>query len=354
MKDAKEALGNVGIILAGGGLRGYMQPVAMRVIIERGTRITYIGGVSVGALNGSALAMAQSQEELLPRLDEEDVIWNYIETHGREVVFPFSTGNVLRHIIHTRSWLPNKTLFALLKNFHPRKAFSSPITFDFKVLNNTTMLHETFSNRDLRLQEDPLLDGYDPRTLLAKKEHEIPFVVRGLAASASLKPIFSPIKIWNDYYSDGGSIEGLIGRAIAAGCDTIFVLFPYPQTYFEPQHQDDWIYRLLPWLKDFIVSYAAELRGRDQDELDKVRTHNLLVHKDARIAHLEETKGGPVGRWKSRLANFLRKVKQVRIVPAYGEPPPTFDLKSFAAGDFAIMRQRTIAEVNRRMDRLLK
>jgi predicted patatin/cPLA2 family phospholipase len=178
--------------------------------------------------------------------------------------------------------------------------------------------------------------------------------MRMIAASAAIKPLYDPIKIGRDYYSDGGSIAGLVMKAINAGCDTIFVLFPYPKVYYPRGSQDDFVSRYIPWFKDFLASYSAELRARDHDEIERVTPYNQRIRHEAEIAHLRETKDGILGIWKARLSRLLTRLKQVRIIPLYAEPPETFDLKSFKKGDFDIVRRRAREMVPRIIEPFLK
>ncbi len=78
----------VGVVLSGGGAKGYAHIGALKVIEEAGIKIDYIGGTSIGAIVGGLYASGYSAdelEEIMYRLDLNQMILN--EKSRRELPF---------------------------------------------------------------------------------------------------------------------------------------------------------------------------------------------------------------------------------------------------------------------------
>lgn len=78
----------VGVVLSGGGAKGYAHIGALKVLEEAGVKIDYIGGTSMGAIVGALYASGYSADELrdiMYSLDLNDMIMN--EKSRRELPF---------------------------------------------------------------------------------------------------------------------------------------------------------------------------------------------------------------------------------------------------------------------------
>ncbi len=78
----------VGVVLSGGGAKGYAHIGALKVIEEAGIKIDYIGGTSIGAIVGALYASGYSAdelEEIMYSLDLNNMILN--EKSRRELPF---------------------------------------------------------------------------------------------------------------------------------------------------------------------------------------------------------------------------------------------------------------------------
>lgn len=78
----------VGVVLSGGGAKGYAHIGALKVIEEAGVKIDYIGGTSIGAIVGGLYASGYSAdelEEIMYQLDLNQMILN--EKSRRELPF---------------------------------------------------------------------------------------------------------------------------------------------------------------------------------------------------------------------------------------------------------------------------
>ena len=62
--NAQEDRPKVGLVLSGGGAKGYAHIGALKVIEEAGVKIDYIGGTSIGAIIGALYASGYSADEL--------------------------------------------------------------------------------------------------------------------------------------------------------------------------------------------------------------------------------------------------------------------------------------------------
>ena len=341
MRKVREICGKTGLILAGGGLRGIFHVWVAEILSRSGITFDYIAGASIGALVGEKLAEAQNPEELPFCLEEiKFIFFERIDKIGAKYVFPFSAWPCLKHFYKYGSFLPNDTLLRLVANVKPEKLLNSPTQFDFTVFNNDTKRHEIFSNRDPLFRTHP--------ELIAPAD----------ASSAAIMPIFLPIKIGNYHYSDGGSITGLISRAIAFGCKTIFVAFPYPKVYFEPQLKSNFFGKF-PGLNRFFANYAANLRMLDELELRVAEDHNKETRLRAQNAILEDVKGGAIGRFKAHIS-MLRQKNEVLVVPFYANPPETLSLAELQTsgknyhGDFEESRRRTEQWLPKLVEKILK
>ena len=62
--NAQDKRPKVGLVLSGGGAKGYAHIGALKVIEEAGVKIDYIGGTSIGAIIGGLYASGYSADEL--------------------------------------------------------------------------------------------------------------------------------------------------------------------------------------------------------------------------------------------------------------------------------------------------
>lgn len=85
---AQQKTPKVGVVLSGGGAKGYAHIGALKVIEEAGVKIDYIGGTSIGAIVGALYASGYSPdelEEIMYSLDLSSMIMN--EKSRRELPF---------------------------------------------------------------------------------------------------------------------------------------------------------------------------------------------------------------------------------------------------------------------------
>lgn len=350
----------VAIVGAGGGYRGVAEIGFLEVIIPflMKMRVSvedlFLFGVSVSALNFSALATAKTIEELPEKLKELAKKWKLVQTRGPKAVFNIK----LRKVWNSSSLLSSKPLFELLVDFNAREAVDSPITFGCFVRNDDT-------------KEHTLLQNHDPYF----REHPWEFL-KAPIASASLSPYFPRVRIGQYNYCDGGYID--LGAAIAAGCKIIFVLFPYPKNYSEPI-ASPFVQKHFPVILNLISDAAAVLREKDRDALLFAYAENwrsilasnaineaitiIEEQPDAAAAYLF---GELADKVLENLKNLRRKNNPdlagakrlfrslIKIVPIYASPPKTLIVSSFEPDDFDIVIQKARNAASRECERLSK
>ncbi len=80
--SAQEPL-KVGVVLSGGGAKGYAHVGVLKVLKEAGIRVDYIGGASMGAIVGGVYAAGWTPEEMDSLLHETDIVSTIQEAQPR-------------------------------------------------------------------------------------------------------------------------------------------------------------------------------------------------------------------------------------------------------------------------------
>jgi len=74
----------VGLVLSGGGARGYAHIGALQVLEEAGVRVDYIGGTSMGSIVGGLYAAGYRGKQLEEMLRQTDIMAELQDAIGRE------------------------------------------------------------------------------------------------------------------------------------------------------------------------------------------------------------------------------------------------------------------------------
>jgi len=345
-------LSSVGIVGGGGGMRGCTQvgwcEDLIPALLKAGAPIRYLGGTSVGALNMSKLAEAQTDNELLSCLKELRAVWETIEKKGSDYIFPLSGLKIALASFRKNSLLDGKTLWRLLKDpakdvgsLDTHRLLNSPRIFDVFVENETTGRQEIFSNKDERVRKNPEI------------------LIKALVASASVPPFFPPVLIEGNWYRDCGYIT--LSRAIAAGCSTIFVLLPYPEDGQE-NIPSDFISRNFPWVINTLAFQGAKVRELDRIEIvrakrisDSLRAFHTL-HQEIRSLFWRDRKrkvvdsliDSKLDRLFQEAAFSFKNKRVITVVEIYAERlPSTLFIHTAARGDIS----RQINESREQMKR---
>ena len=190
-------------VLAGGGSRGAVQVGMLEELIRRGIRADRVFGASVGAINGASYA----GNPTLEGVEHMARVWRGIK--GTDIF--------------------------------PRGAFDGPWAYFQKrpaVHANTGLRSIIESGIDYENLEDAAVPIEVVTTSLTDGRER--WITRGPAveailASSAIPSIFPPVTIDGDVLVDGGVVNNVpISRALAAGCDRIYVLLCGPLHYRPP------------------------------------------------------------------------------------------------------------------------
>jgi NTE family protein len=174
----------IGIALGGGGSRGFAHLGVLKALNERGIYPEIISGTSAGSIVGSLYAAGYTPDEihvLLKKKKFADLTKIHIPTDGL-----FSLDNLTTEL---KKAIPNDS-FEDLK-----------IPFIACVANLNTGKAEYIDSGPLHI------------------------IVQ---ASSSIPVLFSPVKIGNTYYVDGGLIDNLPVRPLVRKCDHIIGVNIFP------------------------------------------------------------------------------------------------------------------------------
>lgn len=160
MENDKITTEKAGIVLSGGGVRGMAHIGVLKALREHGIEPRWISGTSVGALVGALYAGGASEAEMLGFFKETPLFrYDFLS-----ILKPGLLDTDRYHKIFESYWPHNR----------------------FEALDKT--LYVTATN----------LQRGEERTFSQGE------LIRPLLASAALPPIFSPVLIEGELYSDGG------------------------------------------------------------------------------------------------------------------------------------------------------
>jgi NTE family protein len=187
-------------VLAGGGSRGAVQVGMLEELIRRGIRADRVFGASVGAINGASYA----GNPTLDGVEHMKDVWRDVK--GTDI-FPRGTFD------GPWAWFQKRP--AVHANTGLRRIIEEGI--EYENLEDATIPIEVVTTS--------LTDG---------RERWITHgpAVEAILASSAIPSIFPPVTIDGDVLVDGGVVNNVpISRALAAGCDRIYVLLCGPLHY---------------------------------------------------------------------------------------------------------------------------
>lgn len=167
----------VGLVLSGGGTRGFAHLGVYKALKENGIEPDIIAGVSAGSIAGAFIADGQDPEETFKILAKNKLL-DYLE---------FA--------------IPKKSLVSMGAFEKTLKSHLKARTFE--ELNIPLLVYAVNMNK----AELTLFDKGD--------------LVTAIKASSSIPVIFPPVKIDNDYFLDGGIINNFPTEALAGRCKTV-------------------------------------------------------------------------------------------------------------------------------------
>jgi len=175
---------NVGLVLSGGGVRGMAHIGAIKALEEHGVRISHISGTSAGAIIGALYAHGYNYEEM-------------ISFFKRIQIF-----DIKKFAINKPGFLDSEKYYDLFNEYFPVDNFSC-------------------LKKSLTVTATDILDG--KLTTFRKGE-----LIKPLIASAAYPGVFSPIKIDNSYYVDGGTLDNFPVDFLADHCEKIVGVYVNP------------------------------------------------------------------------------------------------------------------------------
>jgi NTE family protein len=174
----------VGLVLSGGGARGFAHIGALRALAEAGVPIDLVGGTSMGAIMAAGVAAGWGLEELTLRLRRSFVETNPLHDYTLPVVSLVS-GRKVSALLH--------------REFGERRIEDLPLPF-FCVSSNLTTGHPSV--------------------------HRTGMLWRWLRASVAIPGVLPPVLERGEVLVDGGAMNNLpvdcmreIGRGPVVGCD---------------------------------------------------------------------------------------------------------------------------------------
>ncbi|WP_372793678.1 patatin-like phospholipase family protein [Lutibacter sp.] len=214
---------NTGLVLSGGGVRGIAHIGVIKALEENNIHPNFIAGTSAGAVVGALYAGGCSWKEILNFFDKLDLF------------------TISKYAINKPGFIDTEKFYNNFKPFLPLD--------DFKMLKKKLFITAT-----------NLLDG----TLKVFTEGEL---IKPILASAAFPGVFTPIKIDNTYYIDGGTINNFPVELISMHCDQIIGVYVNP---FEEVENDYFKHSYT------ILERALSIKSAN-DSFSKFDTCDLLI-----------------------------------------------------------------------------
>ena len=200
----------VGVVLSGGGAKGYAHIGALKIIEEAGIKIDYIGGTSIGAIVGGLYASGYSADELrdiMYSLDLKRMIMN--EKSRRELPF------------FDKSYREKYILELPFDNF--RLGFPNAISSGQGTVEELTYLfrhvHDIQNFNDLPIPFVCVATKLSDGESVVFREGYLPQVVM---ASGAYPTLLEPVYIDGEMYIDGGVRNNYpVQEVIDMGADII-------------------------------------------------------------------------------------------------------------------------------------
>jgi NTE family protein len=185
--------GGTAFVLGGGGMLGAAEVGMLRALFEHQIRPDLIVGTSVGAINGAFVA-ADPTPSAVDRLRE---VWEQLAFEG---IFAGSVLARVGTLLRTRTHLhPREPLRELLAAHLPVQTFAElRVPFQCVAANIERAAEHWFADGAL---------------------------IQAVLASCAVPGLLPPVELDGDHYLDGGLVHSIpVGRAVALGADTIYVL----------------------------------------------------------------------------------------------------------------------------------
>ena len=200
----------IGLVLSGGGAKGFAHIGVLNVLEDAGIKIDYIGGTSMGAVIGGLYAMgynAKQIDSIIATTNFSNVINDYI---------PRSSKNFYEK--------RNDELYALLLPFN-KFSIGTPEALSKGMYNFNLLSRLTFPVRHIRDFKELPTPFLCVGTNIALGEQVVfdkGILAQAITGSSSLPSIFAPVIIDNNLIIDGGVINNYpIDEVRKMGADII-------------------------------------------------------------------------------------------------------------------------------------
>lgn len=177
---------NIGLVLSGGGVRAIAHIGLLAVLKENNIKPTHLAGTSAGALIAALYAANYTPNEMLSFFEQTPLL------------------KLSMYAINKPGIMDSDKYILFFKKYFPQNSFESlsyPVSVTATNLLNGKL--EYFNSGEL---------------------------IKPLIASSALPPIFSPVEIKNNLYSDGGVLNNFPVEPLKETCDTIIGSFVNPIT----------------------------------------------------------------------------------------------------------------------------
>jgi NTE family protein len=185
--------GGTAFVLGGGGVLGAAEVGMLHALFERAIRPDLIVGTSVGAINGALVAADPSPSGV----DRLRGVWEELVSEG---IFAGSVLSRVGTLVRTRTHLhPREPLRDLLMAHLPVRTFAElRVPFQCVAASIERAAEQWFSDGAL---------------------------IEAVLASCAVPGLLPPVELDGEHYLDGGLVHSIpVGRAVALGADTIYVL----------------------------------------------------------------------------------------------------------------------------------
>jgi predicted patatin/cPLA2 family phospholipase len=191
-------LGKVGMIFNGGGFTGAYSVGFAKALAARGIKPDFVQSVSVGVFSGGDLIGTNWDVAALEKK------WKATEQLGSTKIFGRRWAGLLKNFRGPHLFSNEGTSKFLVDSIDLEAIAASPIEFQIVTYNEKKLRHEIFSNHDPGVRQNPK------------------FIKQLMLAATGLQGFLPPVMINGEWHSDGGTF--VLGEAIKARCDTIFIL----------------------------------------------------------------------------------------------------------------------------------
>lgn len=205
----------IGLVLSGGGARGFAHVGVLKVLEENRIPVDYVGGASIGGLIGALYAMGKTPaeiEDLIGTLDWDKLFASSTSFEN----LSFRRKEDRRNIpgpIPLRGKLNDLRLPAAFNSGHEIGLLFDRVTLPYALVNDFDQLPIPF-----RTVGTNMVNG-------ASEELKSGSLSRSLRATMSIPGVFAPIEIDGKILSDGGLVNNIPTNVVKAmGADILIVV----------------------------------------------------------------------------------------------------------------------------------